>query len=461
MQRVLVIDDNPAFRESVGLCLEARGFHVQTAGTAAEGLRAACEAPPGLILLDVRLSDGSGLSVMKALQRRAVASPVVVMTGFPSSDTAIDALRMGASDYLRKPFPPDALVDLARRFCRRPGGCLPERREAVTEAEADFLLGQSQAMLEVFKAIGRTASTGAPVLIRGESGTGKELVARAIHRYSGRSGPFVAVNCSAVVETLAESELFGHERGAFTGAVERRRGRFEQATGGTLFLDEIGDASASVQAKLLRALDRGEFERVGGQETLHSQARVVAATNRDVARMAQDGAFRADLYYRLGVVTISLPPLRERREDIPILVAHLLRRIACRLGRSPEGISQRAMQRLMEHAWPGNVRELENLLTRAALRAGVGVVDADHLPALTEATTPALADDSRPRTLFEVEEEHIGRMLRVAQGNRGRACDLLGITRPTLRRKMREYGMRGQASEDDAAGLPSEATEQD
>ncbi|MSS73269.1 MAG: sigma-54-dependent Fis family transcriptional regulator [Candidatus Latescibacteria bacterium] len=304
-----------------------------------------------------------------------------------------------------------------------------------------LLVGQSPAMLEVFKSIGRAAPTGAPVLLRGESGTGKEPVARALHRHSGRSGLFVAVNCSAVVETLAESELFGHERGAFTGAVERRRGRFELAAGGTLFLDEIGDAPASVQVKLLRALDRGEFERVGGRETLRFEIRIVAATNRDLEEMVQEGTFRADLYYRLSVVTISLPPLRERPEDLPLLVQHLIRRIARRVGRRIDGVSPGAIQRLMEYTWPGNVRELENVLTRAAICTRGQVVACDDLPALMTPEARPEEQDRRPRTLAEMERAHIERTLRIAQGNRGRACDLLGITRPTLRRKMREYGL--------------------
>ncbi|OGG51647.1 MAG: hypothetical protein A3F84_01160 [Candidatus Handelsmanbacteria bacterium RIFCSPLOWO2_12_FULL_64_10] len=441
MQRVLVIDDNAAFRESVGLCLEARGFAVEAARNAEEGLRAACGGTPGLILLDVKLPDGSGLSVLRELQRREVPAPVVVMTGFPSSDTAIDALRMGATDYLSKPIPSESLIELARRLCRRPNARAQASCGEAGAPEDDLLVGQSPGMVEVFKAVGRAAPTGVPVLLRGESGTGKEPVARAIHRHSGRSGPFVAVNCSAVVETLAESELFGHERGAFTGAVERRRGRFELAAGGTLFLDEIGDAPASVQAKLLRALDRGEFERVGGRETLHAQARIVAATNRDLEEMVREGGFRADLYYRLSVVTISLPALRERPEDIPPLVRHLLRRVAPRVGRRAEGVSRSALLRLVEYPWPGNVRELENVLTRAVIRAGGGVVGDDDLPPLVAPEGRPGEEDLRPRTLAEVERIHIERMLRVAQGNRGRACDLLGITRPTLRRKMREYGL--------------------
>jgi len=442
VQRVLVIDDNAAFRESVGLCLEARGFAVEAAGSAEEGLRAACGGAPGLILLDVKLPDGSGLSVLRELQRREVPAPVVVMTGFPSSDTAIDALRMGATDYLSKPIPSESLIELARRLCRRPDARAQASGGEVEAPEDELLVGQSPGMVEVFKAVGRAAPTGAPVLLRGESGTGKEPVARAIHRHSGRSGPFVAVNCSAVVETLAESELFGHERGAFTGAVERRRGRFELAAGGTLFLDEIGDAPASVQAKLLRALDRGEFERVGGRETLRAQARIVAATNRDLEGMVREGGFRADLYYRLSVVTISLPALRERPEDIPLLVRHLLHRVALRVGRRAEGVSRSALLRLVEYPWPGNVRELENVLTRAVIRTGGGVVGRDDLPLLAAPEERPGGDDLRPRTLAEVERVHIERMLRVTQGNRGRACDLLGITRPTLRRKMREYGLQ-------------------
>jgi two-component system response regulator AtoC len=440
MQKVLVIDDNAAFRESIGLCLEERGFEVEAARSAEEGLRAACGDPPRLILLDVKLPDGSGLSVLRELRRREVPAPVVVMTGFPSSDTAIDALRMGASDYLSKPVHPDILVALAQRLCRRPDARVRAGEEAEAGDEA-LLVGQGPAMLEVFKAVGRAAPTGAPVLLRGESGTGKEPVARALHRHSGRPGPFVAVNCSAVVETLAESELFGHERGAFTGAVERRRGRFELAAGGTLFLDEIGDAPASLQVKLLRALDRGEFERVGGRETLHFETRIVAATNRDLEEMMGEGTFRADLYYRLSVVTIALPPLRERPEDLPLLVRHLIRRIARRVGRRIEGVSPGAIQRLMEYAWPGNVRELENVLTRAAIRARGSVVVPEDLPPLIAPESRPEAEERRPRSLAEVERAHIERMLRVAQGNRGRTCDLLGITRPTLRRKMREYGL--------------------
>ncbi len=281
-----------------------------------------------------------------------------------------------------------------------------------------------------------------PVLLLGESGSGKELAARAIHLNSNRTGPFVPINCSAVVETLAESELFGHEKGAFTGAVERRRGRFEMADGGTLFLDEIGDAPLSLQVKLLRALDRGEFERVGGRETVRPDVRVVTATNRDLEEMVREGRFREDLYYRLSVVTIHLPPLRDRQEDIPFLSRHLIRRISCGLGRRIDGISHRAVQKLMIRNWPGNVRELDNVLTRAVINAGEGIVESDDLP--TPVDTGRIGSDKEeasPVTLAEAEQVQIERVLQVTGGNRGRACELLGITRPTLRRKMREYGL--------------------
>ena len=439
MRPVLVIEDNLSLLESIETCLEERGIPVEAARTAGEGLRSAMRLSPSVILLDIKLPDGSGLSVLKELRTRNPFPPVVVMTGFPSSDTAIEAMRMGASDYLPKPVGSDRLLEMVERFCRRPGHGVCELRPSVPDA--DLLVGKSPAMIEVFKAVGRVARCEAPVLLRGETGTGKDLVARAIHGHSGRRGAFVAVNCSAVVETLAESELFGHERGAFTGAVERRRGRFEMADDGTLFLDEIGDAPPAVQVKLLRVLDRGEFERVGGREVLRPRARIVAATNRDLEQMVRDGRFRGDLYFRLNVMSICLPPLRERREDIPLLVTHFIQGCAGRVGGKVDGVSRGAMQRLLAHSWPGNVRELENALSRAAINAGGGIVGSEHLPVLLEPETPETDGEDRQTKLSEVEQVHIEKVLRRVRGNRGRACEILGITRPTLRRKMREYGL--------------------
>ena len=442
MDRVLVIDDNVDFLESMGFCLEDGGFQVEAAKTAAEGLRAALKAPPRVILLDLNLPDGSGLSVLRELNKHSVTAPVLMVTGFPTSGTVMEALRLGALDYLTKPISPEFLIRTVRSFIRRPGSSGYEEPQDRLESDEDAFLGRSQKMLDVFKSIGRVAPTSAPVLLRGESGSGKELAARAIHCNSNRTGPFVPINCSAVVETLAESELFGHEKGAFTGAVERRRGRFEMADGGTLFLDEIGDAPLSLQVKLLRALDRGEFERVGGRETVRPDVRIVTATNRDLEEMVREGRFREDLYYRLSVVTIHLPPLRDRQEDIPFLTRHLIRRISCGLGRRIDGISHRAVQKLMIRNWPGNVRELDNVLTRAVINAGEGIVESDDLP--TPVDTGRIGSDKEeasPVTLAEAEQVQIERVLQVTSGNRGRACELLGITRPTLRRKMREYGL--------------------
>jgi two-component system response regulator AtoC len=303
------------------------------------------------------------------------------------------------------------------------------------EKDEDIAIGRCPQMIEAFKTAGSAAPTDATVLIRGESGTGKDLMARAIHRASARPGRFVAVNCAAVVESLAESELFGHERGAFTGATDRRAGCLESADGGTLFLDEIGEATPSFQAKLLRALDRGEFYRVGGRSPVRSDVRVVAATNRDLESAVEAGTFRADLFYRLTEVSIHLPAVRERQEDIPQLVGRLLSRIARRLNRRIAGASEEALVRLVSHRWPGNVREMQNVLTRAVLVCRGDTIQARHLGGLESgpATCPGVP------TLEAVERDHIRRVLEAAAWNRGRSCEILGITRPTLRRKMRAY----------------------
>ena len=306
-----------------------------------------------------------------------------------------------------------------------------------------MVVGRAPGMIEALKVAGFVAETDVKVLVRGESGTGKELLARAIHRASGRQGAFVAVNCAAVVETLAESELFGHERGAFTGAVARRAGCFEQAEGGTLFLDEVGDASASFQAKLLRVLDRGEYQRVGGRDLLRANARVVSATNQDLEVLSAAGRFRGDLYYRLSEVSLVLPPLRERRCDIPELSARLLEAANAERVRPVEGVSDEALEALLAYPWPGNVRELQNVLTRAAILCRGGVILPQHLEGVGK-TAPDPTSRS-VQTLDDVECAHIARVLEITGWNRGRACELLGITRPTLRRKMRCYGLANVA----------------
>jgi len=320
------------------------------------------------------------------------------------------------------------------------------------EADEAFVIGNCPRMLAALKMAGQVARTKTTVLVRGESGTGKELMARALHRISDRRGPFVAVNCAAVVESLAESELFGHERGAFTGASERRTGCFERAHGGTLFLDEVGDAPPAFQAKLLRVLDRGEFYRVGGRDLVRPDVRVVAATNRPLESSVLAGSFRKDLYYRLGEISVDLPPLKERRADIPVLAARLLERANRKMSRSIEGMSEEALELLGSHDWPGNARELQNVINRAVVHCRGRILQARHLALNFQRSTQG--DPVPARTLREMEETHILRTLDVSGWNRGRACRLLGISRPTLRRKMRTYGMDGE--EGASKGAPDE-----
>ena len=364
---------------------------------------------------------------------------VMVSEAF-SSKAVFAAVSRGAYDCLTKPVDDVTLDDLLRRLGSENSPslrCVAGECHPATGPDEEMVVGRSPAMIEALKTGGAIAGTDATVLINGESGTGKELLARAIHQASARSGPFVAVNCAAVVETLAESELFGHERGAFTGATEQHPGCFERADGGTVFLDEVGDAPAAFQAKLLRVLDRGEFYRVGGQNLVHTEARVVAATNRDLEQLVADGAFRRDLYYRLSEVTIHLPPLRGRRSDIPQLVGWMLLRINRRLERKVEGISEEALERLASYEWPGNVRELQNVVSRAALLSRGRTIQTPHIRGLRFRGAPAKAEQIQ--TLVEVERDHIARVLGITGWNRGRTCEILGITRPTLRRKMRHY----------------------
>ena len=305
------------------------------------------------------------------------------------------------------------------------------------EEEDEMVIGRSTGMIEALKNAGAASASDVTVLIVGESGTGKELLARAIHRASGRSGSLVAVNCAAVVETLTEAELFGHERGAFTGATERRLGCFERAGGGTLFLDEIGDSSQAFQAKLLRVLDRMEFYRVGGQDPVKSDVRVISATNRDLEGLISAGAFREDLYYRLSEVVIPLPALRDRRLDFPPLLSRILSRINRRLNMEILGVSRDAMDRLVVHGWPGNLREMQNVITRAAIHCRGQIIDASDLCGLDN--NQHTKCDDRVRTLMELERDHIEQVLDITGWNRGEACRTLGITRPTLRRKIRCY----------------------
>jgi two-component system response regulator AtoC len=441
---VLIVEDEVGLRQ--GLCdvVKAMGCEALSAAGIGEARAVVAAQTVDCALLDIRLRDGDGLDYLIELRATARGVPVIVATAYGDSERTIRAMRDGAFDYLTKPFDLEILratIERAlnqRALAREAGPTLdpPEARQD--------LVGTSAAMLAIWKLIGRASASTAPVLITGETGTGKELVARAIHAYSPRARkPFVAVNQAALPPTLIESELFGHERGAFTGAVARRSGRFEAAAGGTLFLDEIGDLDPALQSKLLRVVQEGTYERVGGNDPITGDVRLIAATNRPVRPGAAGATLREELYYRLAVIEIELPPLRVRRSDIPLLVAHALR------GKSARAVSEAAMQRLVANPWPGNVRELFHVLERAAVLCAGEVIDVGDLPDglrvdAAPAATPMDDDDlSLHGAVARVEKQLILRALERAKGNRSAAARLLAIGRPQLYAKLEEHGLAG------------------
>jgi DNA-binding NtrC family response regulator len=462
VNRVLIVEDEAGLRQglvdviaSMGLepipvpgLTEARKALARATGSQGQGL-----GPVDCLLLDIRLRDGDGLDFLRELRAGPARDvPVIVTTAYGDSERTIRAMRDGAFDYLTKPFDLPSLRAAVDRAVKQ-RALVQATAPAPPPAEAPGdLVGTSAAMLAVWKLIGRAAASDAPVLITGETGTGKELVARAIHRYSPRvARPFVAVNLAALPPSLIESELFGHERGAFTGASARRSGRFESVADGTLFLDEIGDLDQALQTKLLRAVQEGTYERVGGNEALASGARLVAATNRPVRPGAPGVALREDLYYRLAVIEIELPPLRARRSDIPLLVSHALR------GTPARAVSESAMAELLAYPWPGNVRELFHVLQRAAVLSGGEVIDVVNLPAPVGRAAPdaepaADEDLSLHAATARLERRFIIRALERAKGNRSAAARLLGIGRPLLYTKLEEHGLAGRGAPHEGAG---------
>jgi DNA-binding NtrC family response regulator len=449
MSAVLIVDDERGIREGLAAAVEGAGHRALPAPGLAEARRLIAAEPVDAILLDIRLRDGDGLDLLRELRGGAHREiPVVVATAYGDSDRTIEAMRDGAFDYVTKPFDLPLLLSTVERALRQRNlqRSLPTRASPPTPKAAG-LIGTSAAMLAIWKQIGRAAASDAPVLITGETGTGKELVARAIHEYSPLAKePFVAVNLAALPASLIESELFGHERGAFTGATARRAGRFELAQGGTLFLDEIGDLEPLLQTKLLRVLQDGRFERVGGAEEITCRARVITATNKPV-RPGQPGAtLREDLYYRLAVFEIEVPPLRARRSDIALLVAHALD------GSPGRAVSEEAMEHLAGYAWPGNVRELLHVLRRAAAMCGGEIIDTPDLPPMVRAPD-RIADSGRTpmerlplkEAIAVLERRMIADALERAGGNRSEAARQLGIARTQLYQKMEEYGIGGRA----------------
>jgi len=452
--RALVIDDDPLSREFLVEALRTSGYEVEEAATGEDGVKIGIRIEPNLVLTDLRLPGIDGIEVLRQIRDRHPDIPVIVLTAFGTIERAVEAMRAGAEDFLLKPVSPEQIeVVLARLTDRRrlirENRVLKARLETGPE-RTNGILGRNRRFLEALKLASRVAETEATVLLRGESGTGKELVADLVHHESKRAdGPFIRVNCAALTESLLTSELFGHEKGAFTGAHQRKEGRFELAVGGTLFLDEIGEMPMEVQGRLLRVLESGEFERVGGTRTLHSDARIVAATNRDLEVAIEQGRFREDLFYRLNVVPITLVPLRERLDDIPLLVNHFLRKSARDHGRPACRVSSEALEALRSCEWPGNVRELANTMERSTLVAKgeiVGLKDLG-LPSRRPATESAMAVGM---TLEEVERRVILGTLDSTGWNRTHAARILGVTARTLSNKLKVWRTRGLVSQESA-----------
>ncbi len=441
---ILVADDEAGVRESVGRALQREGFRVVLVEDGHAALDALRGGGVDLILADLRMPGLDGLELLRAAKLLAPEVEVIVLSGHGTVEEAVTAMKEGAWDFLTKPFERAQLVRAVSKALTHRALVLENRSlqrrldELVGTGE---IIGESPAIRQVLELARQVAPTSATVLIQGESGTGKELVARALHEGSPRRGRrFIQVNCAALPETLLESELFGYERGAFTGAVARKEGRFELADGGTLLLDEVGDLSAATQAKLLRVLQEGEFERVGGTKTLKADVRIVAATNQDLTALVKERRFREDLYYRLNVITIEIPPLRERKEDIPLLAHHFLRRYAAKNRREITGFSEPALAQLRAYPWPGNVRELENAVERAVILARGTLIDLADLPVTVGQAEPASRVVPIPigMPLDEVEQRLIEETLKLTKGNKELAAKLLGIASRTIYRKLKE-----------------------
>ena len=444
--RVLIIEDDPALNQILSLHFEDQGFTVFSADQCEAGFEIARQESVDVILLDQQLPDGEGIALLPRLLAVRPKAGVIMMTGQHDLDLAILAIKTGAADFIHKPVKAATLQATVEKVLAGQAP-EPEHIAAARDRPLGDLVGRSDAMLEVSKQIALSAANAATVLITGESGTGKEVVARLIHQHSNRKGEFVAINCAAIVDTLLESELFGHEKGAFTGADRSKPGRFELAADGTLFLDEIAELAPALQAKLLRALQERVIERVGGTGSIPINARIIAATHQDLFALAQEGRFREDLAYRLNVIDIELPPLRDRREDIPLLATFLLDKAAGQNGQAPPALSRSAVDALLVYDWPGNVRELENVLTQAMVSARDGQITDSHIrfKHSPESKTPDAPlqpeTELQLQSLDEVEAAHIQRVLQHTGGHKGNSCEILGISRPALDRKIQKYGL--------------------
>jgi two-component system response regulator AtoC len=446
-KRILIVDDEKSLLESLEMFLSEKGYDVACAITAAEAIERNNSFKPDVIVLDIRLPDKDGLEVLKEFRETTKKSNVIIITAFHDMDTTIKAMKFGACEYIPKPIDIEELESAVERAARAGAPGPPTNAISLDPSliyEKGKIIGKSREMKEIFKAIGILSENKVTVLVEGETGTGKEMIARAIHYHSpGKDAPFIGINCSSIVGTLLESELFGHEKGSFTGAIATKKGKFELAGEGTIFLDEVSEIPFELQAKLLRFLQEKEFEHVGGERSLKSNARVIAATNRDLWQRGREGHFREDLFYRLSVAMIRVPPLRDRSSDIPLLIQYLLKKINADLHHSIKRVEERAMERLLAYHWPGNVRELENVLTRGVISTPGEVILDEFIVTLLE---KAAADEEEAREatgamtpLQDVEKVHILKVLQHTGWHFGKTCGILGISRPTLRQKLKEY----------------------
>jgi len=439
---ILVADDELAHRSLVRQWLLRCGYQVFEAGDGVVAVETVRREKPALVLMDLRMPGLDGIAALRDIRSFDRTVPVIMLTAFGSIQSAVEAVKLGAYDYLQKPVDLEVLKQAVTSALDY--GALLRQEPAAQQGEPfSGLIWKSPQMAEILDTVSRVAPSTASVLITGESGTGKEMIADAIHRLSARAAkPCIKVNCAALHEQLLESELFGHERGAFTGAVDLRKGRFELADGGTLLLDEIGDMAPTTQAKILRVLQSGTFERLGGTTTLKTDVRVIAATNHDLKQAIEQGKFRSDLFFRLSVVPIHLPPLRERREEIPALAGHFLRRFAAKNQRSISSISTEAMHALIRHCWPGNVRELENVIERAVILAPGDQLTPEVLPVAVRGGQFSRTDTAQPLTVLEqIERDAIIQAMLACQGNRTKAAEHLGMSRRSLYNKLKVYGI--------------------
>jgi two-component system response regulator AtoC len=442
MHKILIVDDEPSIRKTLELHLKSEANQVEAAEDLATARQKWVSFKPEIVLLDLMLPDGSGFDLLSEAIENDYGGLTIMITAVHDMERATDAMRIGAYDYLQKPLDIDQLDNIITR-AKHSIQVKPESVLTIDDEGAYIpgrITGRSAAVLELHKQIGLASRGYANVLITGESGVGKELVAKSIHNNSGYKGPFVAVNCSAIVATLAESELFGHEKGSFTGASATKVGQLEFATDGTIFLDEIGDLSLGLQVKLLRMLQEREFTRVGGTKAIALQVRIIAATHRNLEEMMQHNEFRDDLYYRLKVLEIYVPPLRARKDDIPLLIKVLLKNINIQTHRKVTRIPQGLLKELQDYDWPGNIRELENRLISAVIHSPGDTLEMDVPDVALKPAVPKGYDWRKP--LLEVEKIHIQQVLQHVDGHLGKACDVLGITRPTLRKKITDYELK-------------------